>query len=45
MNTVKKVITVVGYVGTLIGMFLVGKAVGEYYWNHVFTKVWDVEEI
>lgn len=45
MKTVKQVLSVVGYVGTLIGMYYVGEAVGAYYWNRVIVKAFDVEKI
>jgi len=45
MEKFKKVLSVIGYVGTLIGMYFVGEAVGEFYYNHVFTKTFGVDKI
>lgn len=43
--TVKKVLVIVGYVGTLIGSFFIGEAIGAYYWNKIIAPTFGVDEI
>lgn len=45
MDTIKKVLVVIGLIGAPVVSFFIGQSIGEFYWNHVVVKAFDVEKI